>query len=431
MATLIARLGKDGGYKQVTVEFLKSGRAVDVPGATAYLIRYTDNGKRTTEPAGSDLMEAVGKLRRRQALESGSVELVQEFKESAKPTSNGHGRMSVSVAVETYLASIGDDFEKQKLAKSSYVSYKKAVEDFGKFCFSEGVQYLDQISAKTLMDHESWLRKTLPKRQGDQIYTVASRFRYLNIFLGQNGITMAKEKKPKPGDPGLLDHNKVPIAPKRSERDPYEPEEVQAMLDTAQAMTKKDWKPKREDKSDGGFLHKKDAQSAVDLMHFALKTGFRDGEMQHAEWDDIDWKRKTITTGPKPKYRWTTKNDKSRTVDIPTLIDRLKRRQEEQSPKSDLIFPSDANTPDANLIWFVQEVVKRMVSEGKRVKGRIGLHRFRYTCAATMIPALEGDVESLRDILGHHSITITETYLRKNRERQKRAAKTAFEGFGD
>lgn len=430
MATLIARLGKDGGYKQVVVEFRSNGKPVDVPGATAYLIRYTEKSKRTTEPAGSDLLEAVGKLRRRQALESGAADLVQSFKEAAKPTSNGHGRMAVNVAIETYLASIEDDYQKQKLAKSSYVSYKKAVEDFGKFCFTEGVQYVDQITGKTLMDHESWLRKTLPKRQGDPIYTFASRFRYLNIFLGQNGIKMAKDKKPKPGDAGLLDHNKVPVAPKRSERDPYEPEEIKEMLKTAQTMVK-DWKPKQKDGSDGGFLYKRDAQTALDLIHFALKTGFRDGEIQHAEWNDIDWKRNTISTGPKPKYQWTTKNDKSRPVDIPSLMARLERRQKEQSPKSDLIFPNDVNRPDANLIWFLQEVVKRMESEGRRVKGRIGLHRLRYSMADTMITALNGDVESLKDMLGHHSITITETYLRKNRERQKKAAKTAFKAFGD
>ena len=433
MATLIARLGKDGGYKQVVVEFRSNGRPVDVAGATAYLIRYTENGKRTTEPAGADLAEAVGKLRRRQAVESGAVELAQDFKENAKPASNGHGRMALNVAVETYLASIKDDYEKQKIAKSTYDAYKLETDDFGKFCFTEGVQYLDQIAAKTLLDHESWLRKTLPKRQGDQIYTIASRFRNLNIFLGQNGIKMAKDRKPKPGDLGLLDHNKVPVAPKRSERAPYEPEEIQAMLKTAQAMVK-EWKPKKDDGSDGGFLYKRDAQTAVDLIHVALKTGFRDGEMQHAEWDDIDWKRQTITTGPKPKYRWTTKNDKSRTVDIDTLIDRLKRRQEEQSPKSNLIFPTDTNTPDANLIWYLQEVVKRLVSKGGKVKGRIGLHRLRYTYANEIFPSLVaagGNTESLRDNLGHHSVTITETYLRKNRAQQKKAAQTAFKDYGD
>ena len=420
MATLIARLGKDGGYKQVTVEFTRSGKPIDVSGATAYLIRYTENGKRTTEPAGADLLEAVSKLRRRQALESGSVELVQDFKQNTNS-----GQMPVAVAIEDYLNSIRDDFEKKKLAKSSYVSYKKAVEDFGKFCFTAGVQYLNQITAKVLIDHETWLYKTLDRRQGEPIYTVASRFRYLNIFLGQQGIKMAKDRKPKPGDLGLLDHSKVPVAPKRSEREPYEPEEIDMMLETAQAMVK-DWKPE--------FVYQKDAQTAVDLIHFALKTGFRDGEMQHAEWDDIDWRRQTITTGPKPKYDWTTKSDKSRTVDIPSLIDRLKRRREDQSPKSNLIFPTDVNTPDANLIWYLQKVVERITKKGERVKGRIGLHRLRYTYANEIFPALVaegGNTESLRDNLGHHSVTITEGYLRKNRGQQKKAAQTAFGRYGD
>lgn len=430
MATLIARLGKEGGYKQVVVEFRSNGKPVDVPGATAYLIRFTENGRRTTEPAGSELNEAVGKFRRRQALETGTVELVQDFKENAKTA--GQGRTSLNAAVENYLVGIEDDFQKQKLAKSSYVSYKKAVEDFAKFCFTQAVQFLDQITAKTLLDHESWLRKTLPKRQGDPIYTIASRFRYLNIFLAQNGIKMAKDRRSRPGDTGLLDHSKVPTAPKRSERDPYEQEEVKGLLETAQRMTENEnWKSKRNDKNDGGFLYRRDAQTALDLIHFALKTGFRDGEMGHAEWDDIDWKRKTITTGPKPKYQWTTKSGKSRTIKIPSLIDRLQRRQEEQSPQSQLIFPTDVNTPDNNLIWYLQEVVKRAKIEGLRVKGKIGLHRFRYTTADFMIEQPDFNIEDLRVFLGHADIKTTWLYLRASKKREEKAAQTAFQAFGD
>lgn len=436
MATLIARTGKIG--KWVTVKFSPSGDPIKVLGATSYTIRYTENGKRTTEPAGDNLAEAIAMLRRRQALESGSVKLLQEFSENTTRTSPG--RMPLSIAIENYLASILDDSEKEKIAKSSYTNYKLAVESFGEFCAVQGVQYLDQISGKVLLDHESWLRRTLPRRKADngrplnQLYTIATRFRNLNIFLAKNGIKMKKDRRMLPGDPGLLDHGKVTVAPKQSDRDPYEPEEVQMMLETAQAMADKNWQPQRDDKSDGGFLYRRDAQTAVDLIHFALKTGFRDGEIQHAEWDDIDWRRKTITTKPKPQYNFKTKNKKNRTVDIDTLVERLKRRQEEQTPRSNLIFHTELNTPDTNLIWYVQEVVKRMVSEGKRVKGRVSLHRFRYVYANDMFPALVqqgGNTASLRDALGHSSVAITEGYLRKNRGQQKKASQTAFGKYGD
>lgn len=444
MATLFARLDKDHEFKSVAVKFNpKTGKPIPVDGATRYNVRYTaPGGKRTSVKAGSDLQEAAKQYSVYQSVEDGAVvDLAKEFKENAVPAPNSNGRLSLQLTADEYIASITDDYEKKKIAKSTYVSYRKAVEDFARFCESASVKYLDELTGKILVDHETWLYKTLQRRnKGEAIYTVASRFRYLNTFLGKNGIKAHKDKISKLGDTGLMDYNKFPWAPKRSERNPYEPEEVEAMLEAAKSMiepTAKDptpWTSKTEKgEQRGGFMYKKDAQTALDLIHFALKTGFRDGEIQHAEWDEVDWRRGTITTGSKPSQfdGWTTKSGLSRKIDIPSLVDRLRIRKENQVPTSPLIFPNDVGRPDADLIWFLQEVVKRVKYDGGRVKGEIGLHRFRYTTADHMMEQPDFNIEDLRVFLGHQDIKTTWLYLRANKKRQRKASETAFDAYGD
>src|SRR5260370_30789205 len=125
----------------------------------------------------------------------------------------------------------------------------------------------------------------------------------------------------------------------------------------------------------------------VDLIQFALRTGFREGEIAAAEWSDIDWTGKprremnaepipNIITGPKSPSNWLpkgfrTKNRKSRKVEIPTLVTRLKARLErakKAGAQTTLVFPNGGGRFSTHLVEIVQDVAKRAEKKGHKIK---------------------------------------------------------------
>lgn len=422
-AKLYARINAKGSFQRIPVEFdNRTGKPIVPVGAVSYAVRV--GGK--FEPAGRDLSEAVIFLRQKQAQIGNGVDASNLIPilphRPLDPTAT-----TVSDAADRFISDLKEDVEQGKKAKATLVAYGNAVSDFRNHC---GVVYLRDVTASVLLMHEKWLRKNLKRRNSGHLEnTLSNRFRYLNVFLKANGIKMSRDSNASANDPGLLNRNDVPKEKPIVDEEKahgirtYTQQDVAAMMSVA-------------------------TEDEKDLIQFALRTGFRDGEIEAAEWSDIDWTGKlrqeigkppipNIITGPKVPSKFLptgfrTKNKKFRKVEIPSLIARLKARQKrakESDEESTLIFSNGGGRVNTHLVRIVQSAASRAEENGFKISGKIGLHRFRKTYATVMLA--NSDIETVALLLGHEDINTTRRYLGVDRTKAAHASKTAFKGFGD
>jgi integrase len=133
------------------------------------------------------------------------------------------------------------------------------------------------------------------------------------------------------------------------------------------------------------------------LLDFALNTGFRDGELAHAEQTDLVGN--VLEVKRKPHLRWHPKKHHCRKVAVPqALADAIRARG-----TSGLIFPNKRGKPDQHLLRRLQALTK-----GSAIHTE--LHKLRKTWATRL--ALAGmPLHVLRRLLGHKSLVTTQKYL--------------------
>jgi integrase len=264
---------------------------------------------------------------------------------------------------------------------------------------------MHEITADVLKQHETYLFKKIQRRKsGDQINTIANRFRFLSVFLAKNGVKMSKAKNPAPDDKGLLDWSDMPREKGKEFINKYSEDELNALLAVAD-------------------------EDEADLIHTFLRTGCRDEEIAYLHWTDINFKRQEVKISEKPRYAWRVKDRESRVIPVNdgVLTERLASRQKRQSPESHLVFPNTLGEPDQHLIRRLHKVVKRAEAKGFAFEGEVTLHRFRRTYASMMIA--HSDLQTVSELLGHEDIETTVGYLAPDRTKAIRATKTAFKGI--
>ncbi len=426
---LLARVKTpDDKYPFVPVE-IKRKQPVIVENTMGYYLRYSENGKRVVQPVGPNIEQAFVAYQNKEMAFARSRNGLLPIETAA--TAESMHRVSIADAVASFIAKMTSDVEKGKMASATMTVYRNAAESLRDH---SSVTFMDEITADVLLKHENWLHKNIVRRTGGHFEnTLANRFRYLNVFLRANGIKMSKDSKAGPDDPGLLDRKDVPKGKDITNEEKvhgvrtYKRDDIKAMLDVAN-------------------------EDEADLIHFALKTGFREGEIATAEWSDIDWTGKirqegpkdvlipNTVTGPKPVSNWLpkgfrTKNGKSRKVEIPLLIARLKAREKrakKAGANTTLIFPNGGGMVNTHLVKIIQAVAKRAEKKGHKINGKIGLHRFRKTYGTYMLSAT--DIQTVSMLLGHtgdNAITTTMRYLGVDRGKAVTGSKVAFKGFGD
>lgn len=346
----------DYGYERLLTE--KRGRAVkpNPPSdATHYYVRFTEGGKRQMKSVGTIFEDAwIAFLNEETRLEA-SKRGVPVSLPGANPD-----RESISAAAERFIknqATLGK-------APATVYGYTRAVEQFRDSCRKV---YLDEITRQDMLDHIVWLRENVPTRShGQQNGTVRTRLQFLTVFFTENGM-----KNPLP----MKDWPKV----EERKVEAYTSEQLNALLSAATPDEK-------------------------DLIFFLVYTGFRDDEVAHALYSDVNFKTGEIKVGPKPEIGFTTKNGKERSVRVPAdLTERLQERRE-RNPEGDLIFPNSKGRPDTALLARVRNAAKRAGYEGK-----VTLHRFRKTFG-TRYGEKHGIVNA-QHLLGHASIRTTQKYL--------------------
>ncbi len=354
--TLMARIRKGGDYAFERVVTERKGKPtppMEPENATAYYFRYSENGKQVMKPAGKDFAEAVKQLRYKE------IELESEARGVAAP---------IPAEARLTIAAAADQFNKNQIAldkaPSTVYGYSRAVKQFRESCFKI---YLDEITQQDVLDHISWLRRNLPTRaHGQQNGTIRSRLRYLTAFFSSVGM-----KNPLPQK----------TWPKTEERrvEAFDSDQIQTLLSKA-------------------------TPDEHDLILFFLCTGFRDDEVAHTTYDDVNSKAHTVTVRPKPELGFRTKNGKVRVIPVPAeLIERMRERHQ-RYPEGALIFPNKHGRPDTALLAKVRKAAARA-----GFTGRVTLHKFRKTFG-TRFGEAHGVVNAQK-LLGHESILTTQKYL--------------------
>lgn len=135
------------------------------------------------------------------------------------------------------------------------------------------------------------------------------------------------------------------------------------------------------------------------MVDFALWTGMRRREITSLQWKDIDFKRRVIMVRNKEAFR--TKSGKERAI---PMTEQLEAMLFEAS--------SDNHTAEDRVFslgyWWFGKQFRRVVEEAK-LPETTTIHTLRHTFASHLV--MQGvDLRSVKEILGHHDISVTMVY---------------------
>jgi len=146
------------------------------------------------------------------------------------------------------------------------------------------------------------------------------------------------------------------------------------------------------------------------VFEFFLNSGFREGEVTHLYWSDIDFKRGEVSVTPKPEYNFTAKDYEIRHVPISDgLVAKLKAQKAQSNDNCPLVFPTLGCKPQTQFLDMLKVAAERAGLNPKKCK----LKKFRATAITNWLRA-GFDVETVRSWAGHSDLETTANYLRPN-----------------
>ncbi len=335
-----------------------------------YYLEWYQEGKRRRQAVGdfSEILEAA----RRKSIEvnaqkAGIIEAIPE------PESQ---RVTISQAIDEYL-----DFIKAHRKKRTYVTYRYTLDKLLKqWCRRS---FVDQVTREDILQFMTDCYKYgLGKRTVyDKLVVV------LQLFKRYGKIKLI--------EPSDWPHYVETIRPI------YEAEEIAAMLGHAD-------------------------QNEATFLKFLLASGFRDREVRHVAWRDMDFRNSLVRVTAKPLWGFGPKNWEERAVPLPTaLIEQLQKLRERRNAlPSQLAFPNSRGNPDSENDMIVKRVAKRAklncgqcvtkhgnkCAEGPYCR-HFFLHKFRHTFATEHLR--HGvDIRTLQSWMGHRDIKSTMVYLK-------------------
>ncbi len=162
------------------------------------------------------------------------------------------------------------------------------------------------------------------------------------------------------------------------------------------------------------------------FLKFMLASGFRDREVRHVTWRDLDCRNSLVRVTAKPLWRFEPKNWEERAVPLPTpLIEQLQTLRERRNGlASQLVFPNSRGNPDSENDMIVKRVAERAQLNCGQCVTKHGnkcaqgpycrhffLHKFRHTFATEHLR--HGiDIRTLQSWMGHRDIKSTMVYLK-------------------
>ena len=375
MATLMARV-KDGNgtFSQQAVKFTEKGKPTQVKNATSYFVLYRENGKRKAT-SGTTLELALVDYRRFQAIKNGAPELVQDFVRNAPVPPAGTSEPTLEQALATYL-----DELKSKSPATIY-SYRSALEEFINHCGRDNS--ILKTGRPCLLSYKSWLYQ-----QDMSETTRHNRLLRAVMFLKHFGI-----EKP-------LKRTDWPV-PNEKTPDAYTRDEIAAMLKAAET---------------------KDERL---LVEFFVYSGARDGEVMHAEKNDVRIKSGAaiLMIQAKPEYGWVTKSKQDRKVRLPLEFAKRLLAARESCAGDTLLFPNNQGHPNSHLLRIIKKIAERAGIKNATI------HKFRRTFA-TLLSDNE-NLQTIQELLGHQDIETTKRYLEAKHVESEAHGKAIEATFGD
>jgi integrase/recombinase XerD len=373
---------------------LVGGRSEHYPGATYYL-RFLRGDKRVWKRVGRDPDRALAALRNTEhdlhgaALGRGIQNGSQSVK-SPEPEPLPKSEASLKIlpretpldeAIAAYMSEVRRFRSPKTIAACDHI-----LTLFGSRYPKKSIQ---AITREDLLGHMSELQNCgLGQR------TIHNHLARIGTLLRANKIT------------GLLAHSDKP---KYDEKAPsaYDADQLKALFDVA------------------------DSEEHL-LFEFFLGTGFREQEVMHCTWRNVDFKDKVITVMSKPEFGFRVKDKEERSVPVlDSLIEALTRRKCES--KSLLVFPGPNGKPNGHFLRILQQLAFRAglncqecIRKSKKSKtgkmkasrpcathpicGEWGLHKFRKTFA-TFLSEAGVSARTIQTWLGHSDLATTLRYL--------------------
>ncbi|MGA8493216.1 MAG: site-specific integrase [Terriglobales bacterium] len=317
----------------------------------AYYVTWLEGQKQQFENVGKDALSAWQAKLNREALLNGVAGAAERVAKSGK-------RVTVADAIEEFLADV-------KAGKSvkTHLARKRMLALFQESCSK---QFLDQITEADCQQFIRFLRKRYDSSKGAR--TVYNVFQGLNTFLRAQKIFVAGALL------GKLDYDEKIV-------DAYTKDELRALFAACDADDKLVWE-------------------------YFLWTGCREGEVAHAEWRDLDFKKNVLHVQPKPDRNWKVKDREDRFVPVPPAVMEKLAAREGKAASTALIFPNEQGKPQGHFLRMLKNTV-----EEAEIAGQWELHKFRKTFS-TLHHESGVSVRTLQDWLGHADLATTMAYLK-------------------
>jgi len=377
---LIKKIKVDGAWRFAPVVPEPNGRLkdkvringkVEVHAEGSYYIEWRERGKRHREAATRE--EALDQARRK-AVELRAVK--EGLIAAPEPEPEAEPKIPIGTAIDDYLR-----FVRAHRKPRTYLTYRFTLDTLLRAAYKK--KYVEDATRQDVLEFMTYCyEQGLGKRTVyDKVVTVLQLFK-------------------RHGRKGLIERGDWPNYVETI-RPVYEPEELQAMF---RACT----------------------EDEATLLKFVLGSGFRDQEIRHAEWRDIDFRNELVRVTAKPEWGFTPKNWEERIVPLPTvLMTRLKTLKESRgATPNQLVFPNRRGRPDSEMDTIVKRVAQRAGLNCKRCETEHGnkcaegpycmnyfLHKFRHTFATGHLRS-GVDIRTVQAWLGHRDIKSTMVYLK-------------------
>jgi len=164
-----------------------------------------------------------------------------------------------------------------------------------------------------------------------------------------------------------------------------------------------------------GRLMEACSETLSPIIVVALNTGMRKAEILNLKWDQVDLKARRIKVEK-------TKSGKVRFIPVNNALHNvLNRLGSENGQCPYVFFNPETMKPYVDMKKGFKAACRRAGIEGLR------FHDLRHTFATRLV-AKGADIETIRDLLGHHSITVTQRYTHSSDERKRAAVELLSRG---
>ena len=286
-------------------------------------------------------------------------------------------RHSIKECLEDYRAT------KALLRPKSVQKYTAIIKQFGHYCEKMSIKYIDEFSPEyaTLFYNELVKEITLIKNGKEEV--VRSAPKTINFYIQTvKGFFQEEVIKDHLMKSPMLHVKNVKVSNKKP--DFYTIEELNKIFSQEMSPEYRKF-----------FLG-------------LLYSGMRFSEAANLTWDYVDFEQSKIyIRAPKGKHLKT--ENAERDIKIPKVLLNLLIEMQ-KSKKSDLVFCTSSGTQikERKALMICKEV-----AESAGVSSRAFLHKFRATYATILVRS-KVSLDTIKELLGHSSVTITEKAYANN-----------------